>query len=91
MRCIWHNGIDIFLLVTQWLECANDDRKIGMSHLQNFGNLVSLALPVSFGTDTKSCWALLSRVYAKGRKISHTGFKCITCWGPDVVEKEKVL
>ena len=29
-------------------------------------------LPVCFGGDTKSCWSLLSVVYARGSKISHT-------------------
>ena len=28
---------------------------------------------VSFGRDTKSCWSLLSGVYARGSKRSHTG------------------
>ena len=36
-------------------------------------------LPVSFGKDTKSRWSLLSSVYARGSKRSHTGGKCITC------------
>ena len=34
---------------------------------------------VSFGRDTKSGWSLLSGVYARGSKISHTGGKCVTC------------
>ena len=38
-------------------------------------------LPVSFGRDTKSRWSLLSGVYARGSKISHTGGKCVTCSG----------
>ena len=38
-------------------------------------------LPVSFGGDTKSRWSLLSGVYARGSKISHTGGKCVTCRG----------
>ena len=31
--------------------------------------------------DTKSRWSLLSGVYARGSKRSHTGGKCITCLG----------
>ena len=38
-------------------------------------------LPVSFGRDTKSRWSLLSGVYARGSKRSHTGCKCVTCGG----------
>ena len=36
-------------------------------------------LPMSFGRDTKSRWSLLSGVYARGSKRSHTGGKCVTC------------
>ena len=38
-------------------------------------------LPVSFGRDTKSRWSLLSGVYARGGKRSHTGSECVTCSG----------
>ena len=38
-------------------------------------------LPVSFGRDTKSRWSLLSGVYARGSKRSHTGGKYVTCSG----------
>ena len=38
-------------------------------------------LPVSFGRDTKSWWSLLSGVYARGSKRSHTGRKFVTCSG----------
>ena len=38
-------------------------------------------LPVSFRTDTKSRWSLLSGVYARGSKRSHTRGKCVTCSG----------
>ena len=38
-------------------------------------------LPVAFGRDTKIRWSLLSGVYARGSKRSHTGGKCITCSG----------
>ena len=36
---------------------------------------------LSFGRDTKSRWFLLSGVYARGSKRSHTGGKCVTCSG----------
>ena len=36
---------------------------------------------LSFGRDTKSRWSLLSGVYARGSKRSHTGGKCVTCSG----------
>ena len=36
-------------------------------------------LPVSFGRDTKSRRSLLSGVYARGSKRSHTGVKCVIC------------
>ena len=38
-------------------------------------------LPVFFGRDTKNRWSLLSGVYARGSKRSHTGGKCVTCSG----------
>ena len=50
------------------------------SHLppfRNLGTFVHLTLPVSFGRDTKSRWSLLSGVYARGSKRSHTGGKCV--------------
>ena len=31
--------------------------------------------------ETKSRWSLLSGVYARGSKRSHTGGKCVTCSG----------
>ena len=40
-----------------------------------------LCIYVSFGRDTKCRWSLLSGVYARGRKISHTGRKCVTYRG----------
>ena len=36
---------------------------------------------MSFGIDTESRWFLLSDVYARGSKRSHTGGKCVTCSG----------
>ena len=50
------------------------------SHLppfRNLGNFVHPTEPVSFGRDTKSRWSVLSGVYARGSKRSHTGGKCI--------------
>ena len=39
-------------------------------------------LPVSFGRDTKSRWSqVLSGVYARGSKISHTGGNGVTSRG----------
>ena len=69
------------------LECRTGGRVILGSNpavatlLRNFGNSVYPALPVSFGRDTESCQSLLSGVYARGSKISHTGGKCVTCRG----------
>ena len=54
------------------------------SHLlafRNLGNFVHPHLSVSFGRDTKSWWSLLSGVYARGSKRSHTGGKCVICSG----------
>ena len=42
-----------------------------LNSLQNFGNSVYAALPVSFGEDTKIRLSLLSGVYARGSKRSH--------------------
>ena len=53
-------------------------------HLPPFRNLSNFVHPViclSFGRDTKSRWSLLSGVYARGSKRSHTGGKCVTCSG----------
>ena len=49
--------------------------------LQNLGKFVYPTLPVSFGGDTKRHRSLLSGVYARVSKISHTGGKCVTCRG----------
>ena len=48
-------------------------------------------LPVSFGRDTKSRWSLLSGVYARGSKKSHTGGKCVTCSGLTNSTEEQLL
>ena len=55
-----------------------------VTSLQNFGNSVCPALPVSFGGDTKSCRSLLSGVYARGSKISHQSAleMCNFSWTP---------
>ena len=61
------------------------NRGDGGSHLppfRNLGNYVHFNnLTVSFGRDTKSRWSLLSGVYARGNKRSHTAGKCVTCSG----------
>ena len=79
--------------VAQWLESgsvvrAQDGDRGGLgsdsaggTSLQNFGNSVYPALPVSFGGDTKSRRSLLSGVYARGSKRPCTGGKCVTCCG----------
>ena len=54
------------------------------SHLppfRNLDNFIHPPLSVSVGRDTKSRWSLLSGVYARGSKRSHTGGKCVTCSG----------
>ena len=48
---------------------------------RNLGNFFTPHLPVYFGRDTKSRWSLLSGVYARGSKRSHTRGKCVTCNG----------
>ena len=48
-------------------------------------------LPGSFGRDTKSRWSLLSGVYARGSKISHTGGKCVTCRGLRILPGQQWL
>ena len=64
------------------------------SHLppfRNLGNFYTPHLPVSFGSDTKSRWSLLSGVYARGSKRSHTGGKCVTCSGLTNSREEQLL
>ena len=54
------------------------------SHLppfRNLGNFITPHLPVSLRRDTKSRWSLLSGVYVRGSKRSHTGDKCVNCSG----------
>ena len=50
---------------------AGFDSHCGRLWVRNFGNSVNPSLPVSFGWDTKSCWSLLSGVYARGSKRFH--------------------
>ena len=63
-----------------WLERWTGDREVLGSNpavptsLRNFGNSVYLALPVSFGRDTKSRRSLVSGVSATGSKIFHIGW-----------------
>ena len=73
--------------VAEWVRASacNGDRTVRVriplrtTSLQNFGNSVYAALPVSFGGDTKSCWSLLSGVYARGSKRSHqSALECVT-------------
>ena len=61
---------------------------------RNFGNSVHPALPVSFGWYTKSCWSLLSGVYARGSKMSHQSAleMCNLSWTPHLsLEKDNSL
>ena len=48
-------------------------------------NPFQFRFPASFRGDTKCRWSLLSGVYARGRKISHTVGKCVTCRGLDIL------
>ena len=76
------------MTMAQWLDRRTGDRGILGSRillvalpLRNVANSVYPTLPVSFGGDTKSRRYLLSGVYARGSKISHTGGQCVTCVG----------
>ena len=66
--------------VAQWLERSTDNRVVVGSNLAGalgkFGNFLSPILPVSFREEENSRWPLLSGVYVRGSKISHTGGKC---------------
>ena len=62
---------------------ANDDRVVAGPNTTD-GAAFKLwqfpgSLPVSFERCTNIRWTLLSGVYARGSKISHTGGKCVTC------------
>ena len=67
------------------LEHCTGDRVVlglneaGATSLWNFDNSVYPSLLVSFGGDNKSRRSLLSGVYARGSKRSHTGGKRATC------------
>ena len=54
-------------------------KRILLRPLENCSYFLYPTLPVSFGGDTKSRRSLLSGVYARGSKRSHTGGKCVTC------------
>ena len=54
--------------------------RIPLRPLGNFGNFLYPTLPECFGSYTKSL-SLLSGVYARGSKRSHTGGNCVTCRG----------
>ena len=76
----WPSGLE------RWLGMATGQFWTGVEphfgknfSLRNFGNSVYPSLPVSFGWDTKSCWSLLSGVYARGSKRSHqSALECVT-------------
>ena len=59
-----------------WLDHVTDDRKVLGENPTGFAwklwQFSYPTLPVSFARDTKSSWSLLSGVYARGSKISHT-------------------
>ena len=57
----------------------------------NFGHFLYPALQVSSGGDTISRWSLLSAVYARGSKISHTEGKCVACRGLHILPGQKCL
>ena len=69
----------------RWLSGYSVRLTIGWSRVQiplgNFGNFLCPTLPVSFGRGSKSLWSILSGVYDRGSKRSHTGGKCVTCHG----------
>ena len=75
----WPSGLE------RWLGLATGRSRPGVriplrkTSLRNFGNSVYSALPVPFGGDTKSRQTLLSGVYVRGSKISHTAGKCVSC------------
>ena len=67
----WSSGLECWLgLATGRFRPGSNPTAENFS-LQNFGNSVYPALPVSFGGDTKSRLSLQSGVYARGSKISH--------------------
>ena len=68
-----------------------DGGSIPPTAVSKLGNFFTPHLPVSFGRDTKSRWSLLSGVYARGSKRSHTGGKCVTCSGLTNSTEEQLL
>ena len=73
--------------MAQWLERATDDRVVVSLNLSEAAwkvlaiSFTPLCLCLSEVSDSKSRRSLLSRVYARGSKRSHTGDKCVTCRG----------
>ena len=63
-----------------WADDRTGSNPAAPTSLQNFGNPVYPALPVSFGGDgKKSRRSLLSGVYARGSKRSHqSALECVT-------------
>ena len=70
-----------------WLELRTGNREVlgsnpaGSTFFRNFDNSVYLTLPMSVVGDTKSRRSLLSGVYAREIKRSHTGGQCVTYRG----------
>ena len=60
---------------------VSDFRRRDLLPFRNLSHFVHPTLPLSFGRDTKHRWSLLYGVYARGNKRSHTGGKCVTCYG----------
>ena len=70
----WVRGLD-------WRPGGPGFESLCATLLRNFGNSIYPALTLYFGGDTKGRRSLLSGVYARGSKRSHTGGKCVTCRG----------
>ena len=63
------------------LSIGGDGGSIPPTAISKLRQLRSPHICLSFGRDTKSRWSLLSGVYARGSKRSHTRGKCVTCSG----------
>ena len=69
-------------LACRWSRVRFPDREHGMlSGVTTRSQHYRVCISVSFGGDTKRRRSLLSGVYARGSKISHTWGKCVTCCG----------
>ena len=78
--------VELWGAVAQWLERATDDRVVMGSNLTDAAwKLWQLPLPHFAIVFQKSRWTLLPGVYAKGSKRSHTGGKCVTCRGLQIL------